>query len=116
MLNLILLTSLFSLGFFIVGQQGFVLGGIRRRFANSLGGYLRFDDNEAYYDFEGHWTGELFKPIWGCPTCMSSFWGVISYLLLAEVSIKTFYELPILIFGVACINFIVYNNFIKKFL
>lgn len=116
MLDLILITSLTSLGLFISGDPDYALGYVKRLFAASLGGVLVYDGDESYYDFSGRWTGELFKPLWGCPTCMSSFWGVISYLLFAEVSRETLYELPILILSVACLNFVIFNNFVKKWL
>lgn len=114
--NLILLTSLFSLGLFVTGQEGYILYPIRKFIAHSLGGFLKMQEDEWFYEFSGSWEGNLFKPFWGCPTCMASVWGCVIYLLFENVTRATIHELPVLIICSAGLNFIIFNNMIKKWL
>jgi hypothetical protein len=115
MLELIALTSLFTLGLFITGY-GFVLCPLRAFIAKMLGGKAAIDDGVWYYFFYNHWADKLWKPLWGCYTCMPSLWGIAIYSFLMPYTWATFYELPILILSSACINFIIFNNFLKKWL
>ncbi len=115
MLNLIILTSFFSLGLFITGQNPYVLCGVRDAIATSFGGVYVSSEGEWYYQFNG-FMNTLWKPFWGCPTCMSSVWGIVVYTLYIPYSLDSIYELPVLIVSSACLNFIFFNNMIKKHL
>jgi hypothetical protein len=112
LLELILLTSFTTLGLFITGY-GFVLNPMRAFIAKMLGGKAFLEDGEWYYSFHNG-MGKLWKPLWGCYTCMPSLWGIAIYSCLMPYTWATFYELPILILSSACINFIIFNNLIKK--
>lgn len=115
MLELIILTSVFTQGLFIVGQDPYILAPFRQWLAAKLGGVAMYNDNELYFEFD-NWICELWKPIWGCPTCMASIWGIISYSIFYEYSINTLWILPLFIISVSCLNFIIFNNLIKKYL
>lgn len=34
--------------------------------------------------YEHHIPAWVLKPLWSCPTCMSSFWGLFFYLLIGR--------------------------------
>lgn len=114
MLELILLTSFTTLGLFITGY-GFILEPLRTFIARSLGGKPFLEEGEWYYFFKNG-MDKLWKPLWGCYTCMPSIWGTAIYFLFIDVSRATIYELPILILSASCLNFIIFNNFVKKWL
>ena len=116
MLELIILTSLFTQGFFIVGQEPYILAPFRHWLAAKLGGVALIDDNELYYDFNKVGVAKIWKPFWGCPTCMASFWGIVSYSIFFTYSLNTLWQLPLLIVSVSCLNFIIFNTFVKKWL
>lgn len=116
MLELIILTSLFTQGLFVVGQEPYILSPFRAWLAAKLGGLARYDESELFFEFDKNWVGELWKPFWGCPTCMASFWGILIYCLVCPLSIQSIYELPVLIISVSCLNFIIFNGLIKKWL
>lgn len=113
MLNLILITTLFTLGLFVTGQQGYILAGLRDRIARIMGGSYRIDEGERYYHFE---NDVFWKPFWGCPPCMASLWGIVVYSVFSTYTLNSFYELPILILCSSGLNFIIFNNYIKKHL
>jgi hypothetical protein len=114
MIELILLTSFTTLGLFITGY-GFVLNPLRAFIAKMLGGKAFQEEGAWYYEFQNG-MGKLWKPLWGCYTCMPSLWGIVVYTLFIPYSVASIYELPVLILSSACINFIIFNNLIKKWL
>lgn len=114
-LALSFLTSFVCLGLYITGSNGYLLFWLKNFIATSLGGvYLERD--EAYHEFENKFIGYLWKPFWGCVTCMASVWGSVVYFLFSKVTHETIYELPILILCSAALNFIIFNNLVKKWL
>lgn len=114
MLELILITSFSSLGFFISCQEPFVLSGFRDFLGDLLGGTQKVWGNETFYEFKH--IGFIWKPFIGCPVCMASVWGIMIYSLLGTFTTDSIYELPILILCSCCLNFIIFNNLIKKHL
>lgn len=60
--NIILLNSLLIWGIYFAAQEGKLLAPIKNIAIRKVGGF---------------WA----KPVFVCPTCMSSFWGVIPFLL-----------------------------------
>lgn len=115
MLELILLTSFTTLGLFITGY-GFILEPIRTFIARLLGGKQFLEEGEWYYVFPTTYLKTIWKPIWGCPPCMPSLWGTVVYTLFIPYSVESIYELPILILSSSALNFIIFNNFVKKWL
>lgn len=117
MLELIFIISLFTQGLFVSGHSPYVLNGIRHRIATSLGGVYResLAEGEVWYEFNGI-MNEIWKPVWGCPVCMSSFWGVVIYSIFIPYTWDSIYQLPMVIIGTACVNFVIFNNLIKRHL
>lgn len=115
MIELILLTSFTTLGLFITGYS-FILNPLRSFVAKMLGGKAFLDEGEWYYDFNNSALKSIWKPLWGCYTCMPSLWGTIVYTLFIPYSLESIYELPILILSASALNFIIFNNFVKKWL
>jgi len=113
MLNLIIYTSLFTLGLFIATGEGFVLRSAKNQLAWLLGGRYRQDGEDVYYQFPSKFITELWKPLTGCPVCMPSVWGTVIYSLMMPYSVDTIYELPIIICSSCAINFILFKNLIQ---
>lgn len=116
MLNLIVLTSLFTLGLYITGSQNYFLNPIQRLLASLLGGVPVYYDGEWEYEFNKEWVFYLWKPVWGCPPCMCSVWGTILYSCFIDYSVNSIYELPVVIVCSSGLNFIIFNNIVKKYL
>lgn len=110
MLELIILTSFTSLGLFIACQKPFILSGVRDWLGDNLGGVKKYNGKEEYYDFDS-FIGYLWMPVIGCPICMSSVWGIVIYCLFSSYQWQ---ELPVLILCSCCLNFVIFNNMIKK--
>lgn len=110
MFEAIIITSLFTQGLFIVGSEPFILAPFRQWLGNFFG-YWKKSGDEYYLEAEGI-KGELWKPIWGCPTCMASFWGLITFLIFPY----EWYLIPIHLICSSGLNFIIFNNLIKKHL
>ena len=115
MLNLIIYTSLFTLGLFIATGEGFGLHGVKNRLARLLGGRYRQYGEDVHYEFPSKFITELWKPVIGCPICMVSIWGIAIYSLLMPYSVATIYELPIIMCSSCAINFILYKNLIDDY-
>lgn len=116
MLELIILTSIFTQGLFVIGQDPYILAPLRLWLASKLGGLARYDGEEVYFDFNNEIVGELWKPFWGCPTCMASFWGLLFYVLFFSFSVDSLWQIPMLCVCASALNFIIFNNLIKKWL
>lgn len=72
-----ILTALFIIGFVVAMQDGMLLGWLPKA---------------LYYL---HLPEVIKKPLYDCPTCMSSFWGVaVYYFIYGELSVYLFLIVP----------------------
>lgn len=56
------------------------------------------------FDGSDHW---VFKPLWSCIKCMSSFWGAVSYWPVAlTVSCFTWNTVGLFLFDVFCLTYL----------
>lgn len=113
MLQLILLTSFASLGFFIACQKPFILYEVRDWLGDNIGGVKKYNGTEEYYQFNS-FLDYLWMPIIGCPICMSSAWSILIYSLFSSYTQQSWHEVPVLILCSCCLNFVIFNNLIKK--
>ena len=111
MFDVIILTSLWCMGLFVSGNDPYILFPVRKWIAERLGGVYVIDGGEGFFEFESNLAEDVFKPIWGCPTCMASVWSIPFVWLFGE-----WQYLPIVIVCSAGLNFVIFNNLIKKYL
>ena len=61
---------------------------------------------------EENWINWIWKPLFDCPTCMSSFWGTVYYYIAYNQFVLTHYF--VFIFALCGLNWIVYSLILNK--
>jgi hypothetical protein len=103
----ILIISLFCNGWYLITSQGMVLNIVREWYLTIAGG-IENSSGEVYWSklFQNKYQRVLafiYKPLFGCVTCMSSIWGSLVYWTIDNSLI--YY--PIVIIGAACTNLLI---------
>jgi hypothetical protein len=108
----IVIISLFCNGIYLITRQGMILHPLNRWVINKLGGVEHSDGSVAFlYNSLFYFKCTmLYKPLFGCITCMSSIWGSAAYWTISDS--LSFY--PVAIIGAACVNLIINQIYDKE--
>lgn len=108
----IVLISLFCNGMYLLFNWGNLLEPIRKWWIDICGGIQGNNKNINWtYNVDNKLIHAkkifLYKPLFGCITCMASIWGSLAYWVISDKDIDSLIMWPIIIVCCACMNFII---------
>lgn len=108
----ILTISLFCNGVYLLFHFGNMLEPLRLIWIEMAAGIPRNDGEIAWARNSNRRVIHpikvfLYKPLFGCITCMASIWGTIAYWALSPINIASLIIWPIIIVSCACVNFLI---------
>ncbi len=111
-LFVIILISLFCNGIYLLFNFGNVFDFIRRWYIDIAGG---IQNNSGAINWTMNIGGTpvhknkifLYKPLFGCITCMSSIWGSIAYWTIMPFTLYSLTMYPMIIVCSACVNLLI---------
>ena len=105
LLILIVLISLFCNGIYLLFNFGNVFDFVRLWYISICGGIQRSDGNIIWN--KNSILVFIYKPLFGCITCMASIWGTIVYFTLGAIVHQPIILYPITIVCCACMNLLI---------
>lgn len=69
-----------------------------------LSDWFKIENTDVYDKYSGRWQLKILKPLFLCPTCMTSVWGIPLFFLMFEFDIVTFFSF---ISIVALLNYLI---------
>lgn len=103
----ILIISLFCNGWYLVTRQGMALCFIHKFYLRLSNGVIKDDGEVVWMLCHKPILKTIYKPLFGCVTCMSSIWGSLAYFVLNNFTISWIY--PVVIIACACMNVLIYR-------
>jgi hypothetical protein len=97
----ILIISLFCNGWYLL-TNGLILDPLRKKYLDYAGG-IELSDGSINWDGYIPFLKFLYKPLFGCVTCMASIWGTLIYWIIDNSLI----HYPITIIAAACTNLLI---------
>jgi len=106
MITSLIIMSLFCNGWYLITRPNMILFYIHKKYVQAIGGDFTGDGFEIWYENKPFWKW-LYKPLFGCVTCMASIWGSIAYWSIYSWNLGSLQFYPVAIIATSALNLII---------
>lgn len=103
----ILIISLFCNGWYLITRHGMALFFLHKLYLWLSNGVMKADNEVVWMLCHKPILKIIYKPLFGCVTCMASIWGSLAYFVLNNFTLSWGY--PVVIIACTSVNVLIYR-------